>query len=599
MKVKNAIQSTEMNTDLKSKMTKLAYKNGYIELFPDGWYLVEHNAQDQLKYKEFICCHSLSVLARCHDENDNWFFVLQWEDYCGNEKRWLMPAEHLHQYSLQYIQELSKRGLKVSTIKKPKDALSFLINKNPIEKIGAYTSRLGWHGKKFVTPYKIYGDTNHETYFQDLSALKKSYSAKGSIDDWRNKLSSLLREQSRFVFAISSALSGSLLKLLDIPGGGFHIVGKSSIGKSICLYIAASVWGNPRTYINHWNTTSNAAEALAAMRNDGLLVLDEISQAANKDVGTMCYMLANDKGKSRSFSDGGNRPTTEWRIIFLSNGEETLKSVIEADGGTTNAGMEVRLCHIDADPGKGFGIFDSLVLGLSAEEQANTIRDAASMNYGTAGDAWLTYLTTNLDEVKMRAKEIMREFKNHFPEVKSQANRACDRFSILAAAGEIATEAGITGWETGDAMKGVKECFENWIMNNGHDGNQEERNIVKQLSLYLEKYANNKFEKIISSKISKKTDSENSIEDDSTSISKVAGGRSGYYRESDQVFLIPPNTFEEICKPYSLKVVIETLVKHKLIKADKDGHGTLKINNPNVDYNRAYAVKKSIMDYQF
>jgi len=599
MKVENAIQLSEMNTDSKSKMTKLPYKNGYIELFPNGWYLIEHNAQDQLKCKEFICCPSLSVLARCHDENDNWVFVLQWQDYCGNKKQWLMPAEHLHQYSLQYIQELSKKGLNVSTIKKSKDALSFLINKNPIEKIGAYTSRLGWHGKKFVTPHKIYGDTNHNTYFQDVSALKHSYSTKGSLDDWSNKLSSLLREQSRFVFAISCAFAGSLLKILDVPGGGFHIVGKSSIGKSICLYIAASVWGNPGTYINHWNTTSSAAEALAAMRNDGLLVLDEISQAANKGVGTMCYMLANDKGKSRSFSDGGNRPTIEWRIIFLSNGEETLKSVIEAEGETTNAGMEVRLCHIDADPGKGFGIFDSSILGLSAEDQANNIRDAASINYGTARDAWLTYLTENLDEVKMKAKEIMREFKSYFPEVKSQANRVCDRFSILAAAGEIATEAGITGWETGDAVKGVKECFENWIMNNGHDGNQEERNIVKQLSLYLEKHANSKFEKIISLKNSKKSDSENNIEDDSASISKVAGSRSGYFRESDKVFLIPPNTFEEICKPYSLKAVIETLVKHELIKADKDSHGTLKINNPNVDYTRAYAVKKSIMDYRF
>ena len=116
MKVENAIQLSEMNTDSKSKMTKLPYKNGYIELFPNGWYLIEHNAQDQLKCKEFICCPSLSVLARCHDENDNWVFVLQWQDYCGNKKQWLMPAEHLHQYSLQYIQELSKKGLNVSIV---------------------------------------------------------------------------------------------------------------------------------------------------------------------------------------------------------------------------------------------------------------------------------------------------------------------------------------------------------------------------------------------------------------------------------------------------------------------------------------------------
>jgi putative DNA primase/helicase len=42
-----------------------------------------------------------------------------------------------------------------------------------------------------------------------------------------------------------------------------------------------------------------------------------------------------------------------------------------------------------------------------------------------------------------------------------QVKRAFNRFSLVAAAGELATMYGITGWSIGEADKGVIHCFHN------------------------------------------------------------------------------------------------------------------------------------------
>jgi uncharacterized protein (DUF927 family) len=78
------------------------------------------------------------------------------------------------------------------------------------------------------------------------------------------------------VFAIATAFTGNLIHLTSstVDSGGFHLYGDSSIGKSITLALAASVWGrggkvdNPQSYIRKWASTSTAIEITASVHND-------------------------------------------------------------------------------------------------------------------------------------------------------------------------------------------------------------------------------------------------------------------------------------------------------------------------------------------
>ncbi|MDZ7852016.1 MAG: hypothetical protein U5L98_05025 [Halomonas sp.] len=47
------------------------------------------------------------------------------------------------------------------------------------------------------------------------------------------------------------------------------------------------------------------------------------------------------------------------------------------------------------------------------------------------------------------------------------ASRAAGAFGLLATAGELATEAGITGWQEGEALEAVSTCFALWKAERG------------------------------------------------------------------------------------------------------------------------------------
>lgn len=65
-------------------------------------------------------------------------------------------------------------------------------------------------------------------------------------------------------------------------------------------------------------------EALAASRNDSLLILDAMGQVDGKEVGVIAYMLANGQPKLRMSDNITLRKLPSWRLLFLSTGETNL-----------------------------------------------------------------------------------------------------------------------------------------------------------------------------------------------------------------------------------------------------------------------------------
>lgn len=100
------------------------------------------------------------------------------------------------------------------------------------------------------------------------------------------------------------AFAGALAEIAGEDSGGFHLRGASSSGKSTVLRLAASVWGNPSTYVRLWRGTVNGLEGLATLHNDGLLILDAIGQVDPDDAGEAAYLLANGQGKVRASGMG-------------------------------------------------------------------------------------------------------------------------------------------------------------------------------------------------------------------------------------------------------------------------------------------------------
>ena len=108
---------------------------------------------------------------------------------------------------------------------------------------------------------------------------------------------------------------------------------KSSTGKTTALFVGGSVWGKPSNYCKTWRSTGNALEYTAYLHNDGFLALDEIGEVSNpKEIGAISYMLTNGKGKARLTKQITPKPSLEWKIIFLSSGEMSLKDIMNENG---------------------------------------------------------------------------------------------------------------------------------------------------------------------------------------------------------------------------------------------------------------------------
>ncbi|MFZ3075138.1 MAG: DUF927 domain-containing protein [Psychrobacter glacincola] len=536
----------------------MVYADGRFELYHDGLFFVKYNDDDPanitFKFKAFVCS-PIEVIAKTRDTNSGtWGRLLQWRDDDNIKHQWSMPLSLLQGDAKEYRKELASQGLNITTNGKQRSYLDTYIQDYPIHKRALCVDKLGWHGEQYILPDGAIGsDSKQLIVYQSAHAINSTIAQQGTLEQWRDELCKPLAEQSRFVLSIACAFAGQLLELLDDDGGGFHIVGSSTMGKSLSLKVAASVWGNPDRYVKTWRSTDNALEGTASECNDSFLPLDEISDSDAKAVGRTIYMLGNGTGKGRSTVTGHNRTTKTWRIIFLSNGEESLQNFMAQAGQKTNAGIEVRVAHIDADAGAGNDLrtFDSLVLADTSAAQADKIKELYYRYYGVAGMAWLEHITTDKTATTATAKQLVSDFMSKFSDLAPQAHRVAKRFAIVAAAGEMATLAGITGWQAGQATTAVMTCLDNWLDNYGRDGEHEQRQIIEHIKAFIEQHGSSRFQPC--------------YRNTRLDFEERTPNRVGYRNMETGDYYFSKETFDKVCAPFSKKKVLQVLEEADLL----------------------------------
>jgi uncharacterized protein (DUF927 family) len=291
------------------------------------------------------------------------------------------------------------------------------------------------------------------------------------------------------------AFAAVLLTLLDIEGGGIHWRGQSSEGKTTVLLVAASVWGEPGR-LERWRATSNGLEGVASYHNDSLLLLDELREVDPKEAGVVAYMLSNGAGKRRGRPEGGSRPRLTWRLLFLSSVEISLETHVAHAGQRVHAGQDVRLVDLPAVAGNGHGVFEDLHTHANGQVFADCLKRHAAEAYGTAGRAFLTELVKDIALAKAEARQVIDRFVQ--PPVvptgaSGQVRRVAQRFGVIAAAGELATAYGVTGWNPGEATQAAKTCFEAWVTQRGGHTSGDEERALGQVYLFFQRYGEARF----------------------------------------------------------------------------------------------------------
>lgn len=433
-------------------------------------------------------CSPLYVKAITFDGQDNNFGrLLRFKNSLGRWREWAMPMDMLRGSGEELRGELLAMGVEIDPMGKNLLA-NYLQARVPKQRMRC-ALQVGWCGKAFVLPDTVIGPDAGDVIFQSGERGQDEHTRAGTLAGWQTGIAAMAVGNPLLMLGIAASFAGPLLARCHAESGGIHFAGESSTGKSTIVEAACATWGGPN-FKRSWRATANGIEGAAVLFNDSLLALDEIGECDPREVGNIVYALGNGRGKQRASRTGAARAVARWRCFVLSSGELTLGAYMAEGGHRVKAGQAVRL--LDVPAARQYGAWDHLHVAATGEDLANALKLTAATHYGHAGRLFLERLTH--DE---------RDFGNLLERVKAlpalaiqggegQHKRAAARFALAALAGEIATEYGITGWPEGAAIEAAKECFTAWRSLRGR-GNDERRQIVQQLSGFIERHGDARF----------------------------------------------------------------------------------------------------------
>ena len=121
--------------------------------------------------------------------------------------------------------------------------------------------------------YPARQNIGEKAIFQSEAANGDDYKQGGTLEGWQAGVGAVCEGNPLLMLSVCAAFAGPLLYHVQRQGGGFHIVGDSSTGKSSAILAGASVWGHGEEFKRNWRATGNGLEGIASQRNDTLLAL--------------------------------------------------------------------------------------------------------------------------------------------------------------------------------------------------------------------------------------------------------------------------------------------------------------------------------------
>ena len=544
-------------------------------------------------------CSPLEILARTRDDKGhNWGLLVEFEDPDGAKKRWNIPARTMTgDFGKDVLGPLVDMGLRLAGSRSSRharnDLQSYFQGFDSAQRARLVT-RLGWHDSAFLLPEQQIGSHAEHLHFYEAGAQLPPISEAGTLEQWQQHIGALCVGNHRLAFVASVAFAGPLLHMLGHESGGFHLYGDSSGGKTTHLQVAASIYGGPRL-VRSWRSTDNALESIAAAHSDGLLVLDEIGMCDPRIIGETVYMLGNGTGKARANDRGqAGRQVQEWRLLFLSTGEKTLAQHMAEANKELKAGMEIRMLAVPADASKGLGMFDVLHGFEDAAALSDALKARVAKYYGTPLTAFLSALC---EPGKMHGWSIILRrtlegfITQSLPAASSgQAHRAALRFGLTAAAGELATALGITGWTDGTATTAARVCLSAWLNERGGAGNYEADAILARLRQVIERFGESRFTRWEST--AAKIDEHGPRTIDRLGFRKsLEHGVGDELHTTNTYYVLPEAWRSEIFRGMNINAVNKELLQRGVLEPASDGKASSLVRLPGLGPQRCYIVK--------
>ena len=241
----------------------------------------------------------------------------------------------------------------------------------------------------------------------EVQKILQGYHKRGTLEGWMEAL----RITAPHPFALVGIYLSMLPPLMQIVAAdnlAFEWSGKSSVGKTTALSIAASVWGQPRinldpSIVSSWRITDVYIERVLGTLGDLPLFLDDTRTATpfkknGADPVQVVYDVVAGTTKGRG-TVVGTEVKRAWRTVLMSTGEDSITI------GSTKGGVFARTWSLAAWP-----------WGACTPRTASQVLRLESIlaeNYGILGPLWVQRLMQQRS-VWQKWKEIYRRLRDHY-----------------------------------------------------------------------------------------------------------------------------------------------------------------------------------------
>ncbi len=563
---------------------------------PNGVYLTKITKEGDTE--ELFFCSYLKPLGLARSvKGENFALAMEMKDPDGRLKPFVLSLESLHRAGGEEAKLIfSRLGGYFGTGIRTRQAFSDFCNAIMARAANlpriVLASQCGWLRLSGASPFVLPDGTvvgasgKEKVILQHPDIGGPECAVKGTLTDWQEKVGRFCVGNSRLLLAASTVFAGPLLELMNRESGGLHLVGISSLGKSTVLNVAGSCMGEPRSTIRTMNSTASAFENQASLANDTCLLLDELGEAPPEQLGAVIYKLSNGQGRGRADQAGNAKERRTWRLLFVTTGETDLESMMKQAGKKTFAGQMLRHANIPADTGV-HGIFEQLHGHATGAALSEYLRQAVMECFGSPLRSYLDKLVDErnrqLIPLQERLHGIVERFKvQAIPQgADGQVSRVASRFALIAAAGELATDYGATGWPVGAAFDGVLTCFAAWLDRRGTIGRAETEMLLEQVAAFLEAHGESRF-----------TPMEGEAKGPARPVINRAGFRravvsapTGDYTATE--YFVLPSAFREMVAGFEPKWAARVLADKGLIESGKDKTSITR-NLPTMGKTRCY-----------
>ena len=447
---------------------------GLAALFTGGWVRVAKDRIDPVAWS-----HQFDVQRKTEKQQWRHHFLITERN--GKQSAFELPRETLAGTGASAIRLLMKGGIHVVGRDVAQKALVQFLRFKPRGEI-VRMPRVGWAQVGghwiFVRPDEVImppGMPRGTSYTLDATATRHGLHVEGTAAEWAAEVATPLRGNSNVALSFATSFAAPLLHFASEPGGGNHLYGLSTIGKTMVSDAGQSIYGWPLETADNafgvtWAGSEAGFDALALARTDLGLPLDEITLADRRSAEQIVYKLASGTKGPRATSTGGLRETAHASVLVLSTGEKSLAEFI---GKGLQEGARKRLVDVPAEvqPGSAFETIPREQIHIESKR----LFDAMKRHHGAVGRDWQRHLV-NVGPDKIKAE--LHEHREAFlalPEVLAVAAKAhpqvravVNRFALHAAALRMASAAGLLPWTIEEADAGIAACMGRWVAQRGN-----------------------------------------------------------------------------------------------------------------------------------